>query len=45
MKFPNQFNFHKFFVISAITTGVGFFLFSLIFTRMVLSYPHPLDRK
>ena len=35
MKFPNQFNFHKFLVISAITIGVGFFLFSLIFTRMV----------
>ena len=35
MKSGKQFNFHKFFIISAITIGVGFFLFSLIFTRVI----------
>ena len=35
MKFSNQFNFHKIFVISAIVVGVGFFLFSFIFTRVI----------
>ena len=35
MKSRKQFNFHKLFVIGAIVLGVGFFLFSLIFTRVI----------
>ena len=35
MKFPNQFNFRKLFVISAIVIGVGGLLFSLISTWMI----------
>ena len=35
MNSEKQFNFHKLFVIGAIVLGVGFFLFSLIFTRVI----------
>ncbi len=35
MKSGKQFDLHKVFVISAIVVGVGFFLFSLIFTRVI----------
>ena len=34
MKLRTQFNFHKFFVVSAIVIGIGFFLFSLIYSGM-----------
>lgn len=32
-----NFDFHRFFVIAAIVIGVGFFLFSLIFSRIILN--------
>ena len=35
MKLRTQFNFHKVFVVSAIVIGIGFFLFSLIYSRMM----------
>ena len=35
MKSEKQFDFHKLFVIGAIVLGVGFFLFSLIFARVI----------
>ena len=35
MESGKQFDLHKIFVISAIVVGVGFFLFSLIFTRVI----------
>ena len=35
MKSGKQFYLHKIFVISAIVVGAGFFLFSLIFTRVI----------
>lgn len=35
MNSEKQFNFHKLFVIGAIVLGVGFFLFSLIFARVI----------
>ena len=35
MKSGTQFDFHKVFVIGVIVVGVGFFLFSLIFTRVI----------
>lgn len=35
MNSGKQFDFHKVFVISAIVVGVGFFLFSLIFARVI----------
>lgn len=34
MKLQTQFNFHKVFVVSAIVIGIGFFLFSLIYSGM-----------
>ena len=34
MKLRTQFNFHKVFVVSAIVIGIGFFLFSLIYSGM-----------
>ena len=35
MKLRTQFNFHKVFVVSAIVIGIGIFLFSLIYSRMM----------
>ena len=35
MKLRTQFNFHKVFVVSAIVFGIGFFLFSLIYSKMM----------
>ena len=35
MKLRTQFNFHKVFVVSAIVIGIGFFLFSLIYSKMM----------